>query len=253
METERLIVLPGETIDPSLIPSHQKLPLRLGPGLRHIPPSDIVPTVAGQLITNPARNSMWIEYNSQRYIPSTSDLILATVTRATPDAYLCTLSPYTPPATLPTLSFEGATKKTRPILTPGALVYARVTLANRHMDPELECVSAATGKAEGLGPLAGPGCVFDVSLGFARRLLMARSREEGGVGVLEMLGGEEGAAGGGGLAFETAVGRNGRVWVGSESARTVVVVGRALQETDRAGLGIEGQRKLVKRLVREVR
>jgi exosome complex component RRP40 len=117
------------------------------------------------------------------------------------------------------------------------------------MDPELECVSPTTGKAEGLGPLTGPGCVFDISLGFARRLLMARSREEGGVGVLEMLGGDEG----GGMAFETAVGRNGRVWVGSESVRTVVIVGRALQETDREGLGIEGQRKLVKRLVREVR
>jgi exosome complex component RRP40 len=70
METERIIVLPGETIDPSLIPSHKKQPLRLGPGLRHIPPSDIVPTVAGQLITNPVKNSMWIEYNSQRVCPS---------------------------------------------------------------------------------------------------------------------------------------------------------------------------------------
>jgi exosome complex component RRP40 len=124
-----------------------------------------------------------------------------------------------------------------------------VTLANKHLDPELECVSASTGKAEGLGPITGPGCVFDVSLGFARRLLMARSREDGGVGVLEMLGGEEG----GGLAFETAVGRNGKVWVGSESARTVVLVGRALQATDREGLGMEGQRRLVKKLVKEMR
>lgn len=148
------------------------------------------------------------------------------------------------------------------MLQPGQLVYARVALANKHMDAELECVSAATGKADGLGPVGnvssssssssssvGGGCAFDVSLGFARRLLMARSREEGGVGVLEMLAGEEG----GGLAFETAVGRNGRVWVGSGSARTVVLVGRALQETDRAGLGLEGQRRLVKRLVREMR
>ncbi|KAK4041755.1 hypothetical protein C8A01DRAFT_14554 [Parachaetomium inaequale] len=249
MATERPLVLPGETIDPSLIPSHPKNPLRLGPGLRHIPPTDIVPTVAGQLITNPAKNSMWIEYNSNRYIPSPNDVLLAQILRSTTDFYLCTISPHTAPATLPHLAFESATKKTRPVLLPGQLVYARVTLANKHMDPELECVSATTGKAEGLGPITGPGCVFDVSLGFARRLLMARSREDGGVGVLEMLGGEEG----GGLAFETAVGRNGKVWVGSESARTVVLVGRALQETDRGGLGVEGQRRLVKRLVREMR
>ncbi len=66
MATDRPLVLPGEAIDPSLIPSHPKHPLRLGPGLRHIPPSDIVPTVAGQLTTNPLKNSMWIEYNSNR-------------------------------------------------------------------------------------------------------------------------------------------------------------------------------------------
>ncbi|KAL2180956.1 uncharacterized protein P884DRAFT_289461 [Thermothelomyces heterothallicus CBS 202.75] len=247
--TERPVVLPGETIDPSLIPSDPKKALRLGPGLRHIPPTDIVPTVAGQLMTNPVKNSMWIEYNSNRYIPAPNDIVLAQVLRSTTDFYLCTLSPHTAPATLPHLAFESATKKTRPVLAPGQLVYARVTVANKHMDPELECVNGSTGKAEGLGPVTGPGCVFDVSLGFARRLLMARSREDGGIAVLEMLGGEEG----GGLAFETAVGRNGKVWVGSESARTVVLVGRALQETDRAGLGIEGQRRLVKKLVREMR
>lgn len=72
MASAHPVVLPGETIDPSLIPSNSKHPLRLGPGLRHIPPSDIVPTVAGALITNPNKNSMWIEYNSNRVSPPPS-------------------------------------------------------------------------------------------------------------------------------------------------------------------------------------
>lgn len=123
-----------------------------------------------------------------------------------------------------------------------------MTLANKHMDPELECASASTGKADGLGPLTG-GMVFDVSLGFARRLLMGgRSRQEAKIEVLEILGGDEGK-----LSFETAVGRNGKVWVGSEDAKTVVIVGRALKETDEKGLGVEAQRKLVRRLVKETR
>ncbi|EGS23139.1 uncharacterized protein CTHT_0008000 [Thermochaetoides thermophila DSM 1495] len=253
--TTRPFVLPGETIDPSLVPTHPKHPLRLGPGLRHVPPSDIIPTVAGQLITNLNKNSMWVEYNSQRYVPTQNDLVLAQVLRSTQDSYLCLITPHTPPATLPHLAFESATKKTRPQLQPGQLVYARVSLANRHMDPELECVNPSTGKADGLGPITGPGCVFEVSLGFARRLLMAKSREEGKVGVLEMLAGEDPSIGeaGAGLAFETAVGRNGRVWVGSEDVKTVIIVGRALQETDRGNLTIEGQRKLVRRLLREMR
>ncbi|KAK1833101.1 hypothetical protein QBC39DRAFT_303382 [Podospora conica] len=235
------LVLPGDPIPPSLIPTHAKHPLRLGPGLRHLPPSSILPTVAGQLIVNPHKTSMWVENNGGRYTPTPSDLVIGRVLRSATDLYYVSLAPYTPPASLPHLAFESATKKTRPQLAPGALVYARVSLANRHMDPELECVSATTGKADGLGPLTG-GMAYDVSPGFARRLLSSA----GGVEVLELLGAE-------GLAFETAVGRNGRVWVGSESVRTVVVVGRALRETDEGRLGGEGQRRLVKRLVKEMR
>ncbi len=87
--------------------------------------------------------------------------------------------------------------------------------------------------------------MFDVSLGFARRLLMAKSKEVGRVEVLELCGAE-------GLAFETAVGRNGKVWVNSAEVKHVVLIGRALKETDEGGLGVEAQRKLVKRLIREL-
>ncbi|KAK4682755.1 exosome non-catalytic core subunit rrp40 [Podospora pseudoanserina] len=229
--TERPLVLPGDPISPDLIPSSTSKPLRLGPGLRHVPPSDIVPVVAGQLITNHQKNSMWVEYNNNRL-------------KSSAPAQTSTSPPYppTPPMTLPHLSFESATKKTRPQLAPGALVYARVVLANKHMDPEIECVSQSTGKSDGLGELKG-GMVFDVSLQFARRLLMAKSKEEGKVEVLELLGGE-------GLVFEIAVGRNGKVWVGGEDVKTIVVVGRALRETDEGGLGVEAQRKLVRRLAK---
>lgn len=59
-------VLPGDEIDPSNIPSHPKKPLQLGPGLRHIPPHTILPTVAGQLVTDRKKNSIWVEYNGGR-------------------------------------------------------------------------------------------------------------------------------------------------------------------------------------------
>ncbi len=269
MAAKRPFVLPGDTIDSEHIPSHKKKPLRLGPGLRHIPPGTLEPTVAGQLVTDWRKNSVWVEYNGGRvrplppaslflaihsnrsraqYIPAQNDLVIGQIHRSAADAYFVSVTPYTAHATLGQLSFEGANKKTKPNLQPGALVYARVVLANRHMDAELECVSATTGKADGLGPLVG-GTLFAVSPGLARRLLMAKSREEGRVEVLELLGGSEG----GGLTFETAVGRNGKVWVNSESTRTVVLVGRALQETDEGNLSVEQQRKLVRRLVKAMK
>lgn len=65
--TEAPIVLPGDIIDPSLIPtSNKKRPLRLGPGLRHVPPDTLQSTVAGELIADPKKNTMYIEYNSHR-------------------------------------------------------------------------------------------------------------------------------------------------------------------------------------------
>jgi exosome complex component RRP40 len=50
-------------------------------------------------------------------------------------------------ANLSTLGFEGATKKNRPNLHVGDLIYARVVLANKDMEPELQCISARN-KAE---------------------------------------------------------------------------------------------------------
>jgi exosome complex component RRP40 len=116
---------------------------------------------------------------------------------------------------------------------------------------ELSCVNPATGKAEGLGPLAG-GCVFDVSLGLVRRLMMTRPGEMGGVVVLEELGGALEREGKGG--FEVAMGRNGRVWVYGQDGdvKTTVTVGRCLRETDEMGLDVKGQRRLADRLVKAI-
>ena len=94
-----------------------------------------------------------------------------------------------------------------------------------------------------MGELKG-GMVFDVSLGMARRLLLARQKDEAGLVVLEEIAEK--------VAFEVAVGRNGKVWAKSGGVKETLVVGRALQETDREGLGLEEQGKLVKKLLREL-
>lgn len=244
MASEAVFVLPGDQIDPSLIPSHPKKALRLGPGLRHVPPNDILPTIAGQLITDRQKNLIRVENAGGRYQPRAGELVIGTVNRSAAEVYYVSLSDYTTPALLPQLSFEGATKKTRPVLAPGALVYARVALANKHMDAELECVSSSTGKSEGLGPLAG-GMLFNISLGMARRLMMPKSVLEGKVVVLEELGTA-------GLQFETATGRNGKFWVDSESVKTVIAVGRAVQETDEKRLDVEAQKKFVRKVIKEL-
>jgi exosome complex component RRP40 len=186
------------------------------------------------------RNSL----TSSQYIPTTGDLVIATIQKSSAEIYYASLSDYTPNATLPQLSFEGATKKTRPQLSFGALVYARVTLANKHMDPELECVSSSTGKSEGLGPLTG-GMVFSISLGMARRLMLPNPGELGNLVLLEEIGAV-------GVPFEIAVGRNGKVWVDSGSVKTTLAIGRAIQDTDSKSLQPEDQKKIAKKLGRDL-
>lgn len=66
MSSEPVFVLPGDHIDPEYIPSHPTKPLRLGPGLRHVPPNDILPTLAGQLVTDRPKNAIRVENSEGR-------------------------------------------------------------------------------------------------------------------------------------------------------------------------------------------
>ena len=62
------LVFPGETISPDLlpIPSNPKQALKLGPGLRHVPPSTIIYVLAGSLCIDHRKNAIWVENNSGR-------------------------------------------------------------------------------------------------------------------------------------------------------------------------------------------
>lgn len=128
-------------------------------------------------------------------------------------------------------------------MSSGSLIYARVSAASKHLDPEIGCFNPSTGKSEGMGELKG-GMVFDLSLSMARRLLMHKQREEGGIAVLEEIAEN--------LPFEIAIGRNGKVWIKSEGVKNVLLVGRALQETDQKVLGVDEQTRLVRKLLREI-
>lgn len=66
-----------------------------------------------------------------------------------------------------------------------------------------------------------------------------------GLVVLEELGNA-------GLQFETATGRNGKFWVDSTNVKTVIAVGRAIQETDEKRLSMEDQKKVVKKVIKEL-
>lgn len=237
------ILLPGDTIDRSALPGpHIK---RIGVGLAPNTELDGYScTVAGQLRVDPRKSAANIETPNARYIPTAGDLVIAQVFRSASDFFYLYLNPHSPQAFLPQLAFEGATKKTRPLLKPNDLVYAKVVSAQRNMEVELSCVNPSSGKAEpdGLGPLTG-GMVFDVSIGLAHRLL-----DKQNVLALEELGAK--LQGG----FEVAVGKNGKVWVNcpNSGVKGICAVGRCLREIDEGKLTEKEQKKLTARIIKEM-
>mmetsp|Transcript_1267 Transcript_1267/g.2283 ORF Transcript_1267/g.2283 Transcript_1267/m.2283 type:complete len:364 (-) Transcript_1267:726-1817(-) len=153
-------------------------------------------------------------------------------------------------ALLHVLSFEGATKRNRPQLEPGSLVYCRVMkgFAGGRMDPELSCKvgsgsgnnsSSSKGKSvyndeeeddggasgkdwmtnEGTyGPLNG-GTSFRVSIGLARELLLPENA------VLSALDKS-------GIPFEIAIGVNGMVWVNSPDPEITIMILNAIKNSE---------------------
>ena len=74
----------------------------------------------------------------KQYFPAVEDPIIATVSDKTAEAYKVHING-TQPALLPLLAFEGASKRNRPNLDIGSVVYARVVVADRYMEPEVSC------------------------------------------------------------------------------------------------------------------
>ncbi|WFD32181.1 exosome non-catalytic core subunit rrp40 [Malassezia sp. CBS 17886] len=168
----------------------------------------------------------WVEASGTRYVPAAGDLVIGQVVNRGVESYTVSLFA-AHHATLPVLAFEGATRRNRPNLEVGTLVYARVVRAEPWTEPELSCVDATTGKAQGLGELKSAGdtsaMLWPVSLALTqsmsnpRHTLLSRIAEH--------------------FPFEAAIGVNGLVWTAAASAPRVVALGRLLRDADQVARG----------------
>ena len=74
-----------------------------------------------------------------RYIPAEGEAVIGLITERYGDSWSVDIrGPF--PAKLDALAFEGVSRRSRPNLQPGDLVYARVTAAARDADPEIACM-----------------------------------------------------------------------------------------------------------------
>ncbi|KAG5650130.1 hypothetical protein H0H81_000591 [Sphagnurus paluster] len=215
-------VLPGTTVPA------QHVNLKLGPGLTQnsrtndASPS-IVTTRAGSLNHSSNGSKWWVESNSRRYVPAPQESVIGVIVQKVGDGFRVDIGSahY---ASLDGLAFEGATKRNKPNLKIGCLVYARVSLAHKDMDPELECFDAQTRKAEGFGEVKG-GFLVRCSLKMCRDLLDPKHF------LLPLLGAR--------FPLEAAVGMNGRVWVSAKVPKQIIAISRCIEAVDPDGGGME--------------
>jgi len=74
------------------------------------------------------------------YSPKEDDLVLGIIVQKSAEFYKIDINSYTS-AILNTKDFEGATKKTKPNLNLGDLIFARVSKVNKFDTPMLSCIS----------------------------------------------------------------------------------------------------------------
>jgi len=204
------LIIPGD----DLITTDSK-EIVIGPGI-HVTPltKEIIPVHSG--ILQQTNESVHIESNSRRYIPSNNDYVIGVITGTFGDSYRVSLSNFSFPVSLSIMAFPSATKKNRPNLKVGNLIYARVSNASPEVDVEIECLDPSTGKDGGFGLLDG-GYVFDVSLSFARNLLFDTNSS-----LLNILVKK--------CKFELAIGLNGKIWIKADELKYTLAAAKSIEK-----------------------
>ena len=144
-------------------------------------------------------------------------------------------------AVLPALAFENATKRNKPNLNVGSLVYARVVAASKDIETELACTSIQ-GKADGFGELQS-GLPIAISsrlshqqvffMGFLRSIfhpppLSSFSRLiKGSSLIMSVLASLRKS-----WAFEMACGWNSKLWINAKTLRKTIVLATIIQQSE---------------------
>ena len=192
----------------------------LGPGLRHDGEGRVIATTAGVL---KSRSSVGVSYvdpciKLRYYVPRMGDQVVGIVEDRGGDWYTVNVFSGSR-ALLSRLGFEGASKRNKPELERGDVVYARVSQAAKDLDVELTCIAASGIKKDwssGMtiyGPLA-EGVLVRVSILQARAMLLPDCV------LLNALGKH--------LAFEVTVGMNGVVWIKAGTVLDTIVINNAI-------------------------
>ncbi|XP_043915297.1 exosome complex component RRP40 [Protopterus annectens] len=217
------VVLPGDAItfeipvperEDCLLEQPRREKVVCGPGLRR-DGVKIVVCKSGMLRFKEP-NMYWVDSQQKRYVPVKGEYVIGIVTAKAGDIFRVDIGG-SEQASLSYLAFEGATKKNRPNVQVGDLVYAQFLVANKDMEPELVCIDSV-GRSVGMGVIGPGGLMFKVSLGLARKLLSPSCDIISELGKVHQ--------------FEMVIGMNGRIWVKAKTTQQTLVVANVLESCE---------------------
>jgi exosome complex component RRP40 len=136
-------VMPGEDVTSSVTSGSKSI--KIGPGLVQV--GSRVQTVAPGVLKYRAPSNYWVETNRKRYYPKVDDQIVGLIEQVAGDFYTVNIFSGSN-CILNRQAFEGATKRNKPELKRGDILYARVIKANKDCDIELSCISTTGSKKE---------------------------------------------------------------------------------------------------------
>ncbi|KAF7649382.1 hypothetical protein LDENG_00142240 [Lucifuga dentata] len=136
-----------------------------GPGLRR--KGDRLVVCKSGVLRHKQPDMFWIDSQQRRYVPVKGESVIGVVTAKSGDIFKVDFGG-SEQASLSYLAFDGATKRNRPNVQVGDLVFSQFIVANKDMEPELVCIDSS-GRANGLGVFGAGGLLFRVSLGLVRR------------------------------------------------------------------------------------
>ncbi|KAG8228680.1 hypothetical protein J437_LFUL008668 [Ladona fulva] len=207
------VVVPGDIAEEiSRVKSETKCVL--GPGLRRFSENVIVCKSGIFRKKNP--NTYWVDSHQRKYIPVRGESVVGVVVNKSGDIFKVDIGA-SELASLAYTSFEGATKKNRPDVKLGDVLYAKLKIASLDMEPELECVDSK-GKQSGMGVVADDGFLFTCSINVVRKILSPKCP------LLKTLGKE--------IPHEIAVGMNGKVWLKARSIKETIALANAILATE---------------------
>lgn len=151
------------------------------------------------------------------YTPKVDDFVIGTIIQKNPEFYKVDIGTYTN-ALLNTKDFEGASKKTKPNLNLGDLVFARVLKVNKFDAPILSCISQydvknwASGESF-FGQLK-KGNLFNIPMQHVFSLI---NSENYALTRLNDI-----------ISFEIVIGHNGKMWINSENFNDIFVINKLI-------------------------